>query len=88
MAQKPYWNLGDTQITLPDSNQDHYSNIGLIRSNWYNSRGKLRGYNYGTAFIVSKRILMTCTHNVYSDIFGRDADSVEFVYGLKSGKVS
>ena len=73
----------------PGTNQgleEVYSSIGILKSNWFNSSGKLRAYNYGTAFLISKRLLLTCSHNLCSDEMGRDADQIEFQTGIQESR--
>ncbi len=51
------------------NNEHLYKVVGLLRSNWFDKSGKLSLFNYGTAFAISNHILITCTHNIYSDKF-------------------
>ena len=38
--------------------------------------------------MISNRILMTCSHNVYSEYLGKNATSLEFVAGIEGGHIS
>ena len=44
-------------------------------------------FSYGTAFQVSSRILITCTHNLFSKFRNTWAHEVEFVPGVKEGEI-
>ena len=60
--------------------------VGLLRANWY-SNGKLSILNYGTAFAISDRFILTCTHNIYSERKRTYASEIYFVPGILEGKV-
>jgi hypothetical protein len=45
---------------------DFYSCIGMIKSIWRNKQTNEPEYmDYGTAFAVTERLILTCTHNVF-----------------------
>ena len=37
--------------------------------------------------MISPRVLLTCSHNVYSDVMGRQCESLEFAPGHYEGLV-
>ena len=39
-------------------------NCGIIRGEWL-KKGKLKAICYGTAFAISKRVIITCGHSVF-----------------------
>ena len=77
----------NTETESQRSLLDLLPHIGILKTNWFNSKGKLRAYNYGTAFMLTPRVLLTCSHNVYSELMGRDCQSLEFAPGHKEGEV-
>ena len=51
-----------------------YEFVGVLLSLWHNKDKKVKAKNLGTAFMVSDRLALTCTHNIYSEILRSYAD--------------
>lgn len=57
---------------------------GLLMILWFNTKNKIVCFNYGSAFAVTERLLITCAHNIYSPIRGFCSE-VYFFPGVGSG---
>lgn len=58
------------------------SAIGLLRVNWRNEKDELVSINYGTAFAVSPKLVVTCTHNLYSERHCSLTSDIFFIPGI------
>ena len=59
-----------------------YPIVGVLISSWFNKNKKKIGENRGTAFAVAPRIIITCTHNVFTHMIGDYASDVIFFPGV------
>jgi hypothetical protein len=60
--------------------------VGLLRTNWYDNGRNLKAMSYGTAFALTKNLIMTCSHNVYSEIHKTLASEIYFFPGINFDK--
>ena len=54
---------------------------GVLISFW-RKNGKIIAKNVGTAFAVTNRLVITCSHNVFAHVLGNHATDVHFYPGL------
>jgi V8-like Glu-specific endopeptidase len=62
--------------------------VGLLRVNWFNKLGKLVCVNYGTAFAVNSKMVVTCIHNIYSENGRELCQEVTFIPGIAKGFIN
>ena len=58
--------------------------LGVLRWQWESS-GTITTITYGTAVLLSSRVILTCAHNLYSEKMGRKCDSAFFIPGANDG---
>jgi V8-like Glu-specific endopeptidase len=62
--------------------------VGVVRCNWFNSQKRLATITYGTGVFISPRIILTCTHNVYSSSRNVVCDEVYFSPGIEKDSLT
>ena len=58
--------------------------MGILQAIWRNSRNQTAVVNYGTAFLVSPHLLLTCQHNLFHEPEHAPATQITFLPGVHS----